>query len=93
MAGGKFTVTAALPYANGPLHLGHIAGVYLPADMTNPSIEIMNALGQKVQGWMIQNAAKTGEVSINMSNVPDGVYFLKVTSNGKVEVKRFVKAD
>jgi methionyl-tRNA synthetase len=33
MAGGKFTITAALPYANGPLHLGHIAGVYLPADI------------------------------------------------------------
>jgi methionyl-tRNA synthetase len=33
MAGGKFTVTAALPYANGPLHLGHVAGVYLPADI------------------------------------------------------------
>jgi len=28
-----FTVTAALPYANGPLHLGHVAGVYLPADL------------------------------------------------------------
>ncbi len=26
-------VTAALPYANGPLHLGHLAGAYLPADM------------------------------------------------------------
>ncbi len=29
----KYTVTCALPYANGPLHLGHIAGVYLPADI------------------------------------------------------------
>lgn len=29
----KFTVTAALPYANGPIHLGHVAGVYLPADI------------------------------------------------------------
>ena len=29
----SYTVTAALPYANGPLHLGHIAGVYLPADI------------------------------------------------------------
>lgn len=28
----RYTVTAALPYANGPLHLGHIAGAYLPAD-------------------------------------------------------------
>lgn len=28
----KFLITAALPYANGPLHFGHIAGAYLPAD-------------------------------------------------------------
>ncbi|MCT4582658.1 MAG: methionine--tRNA ligase [Flavobacteriales bacterium] len=29
----RYTVTAALPYANGPLHLGHLAGVYVPADI------------------------------------------------------------
>ena len=29
----KILVTAALPYANGPLHLGHLAGAYLPADL------------------------------------------------------------
>jgi methionyl-tRNA synthetase len=29
----QYTITAALPYANGPLHLGHVAGVYLPADI------------------------------------------------------------
>ncbi|MBX7182768.1 MAG: methionine--tRNA ligase [Bacteroidia bacterium] len=28
-----YTITAALPYANGPLHIGHIAGAYLPADI------------------------------------------------------------
>lgn len=28
----KFLITSALPYANGPLHFGHIAGAYLPAD-------------------------------------------------------------
>lgn len=28
----RHTITAALPYANGPLHIGHIAGAYLPAD-------------------------------------------------------------
>ena len=33
MKNQKYTVTAALPYANGPLHLGHVAGVYLPADI------------------------------------------------------------
>jgi len=29
----KYTITSALPYANGPLHIGHIAGAYLPADI------------------------------------------------------------
>jgi len=29
----RILVTAALPYANGPLHIGHIAGAYLPADL------------------------------------------------------------
>lgn len=29
----RYTVTAALPYTNGPLHIGHLAGVYVPADI------------------------------------------------------------
>jgi len=29
----RYTVTSALPYANGPLHIGHLAGVYVPADL------------------------------------------------------------
>ncbi len=29
----RYLVTAALPYANGPLHIGHLAGCYLPADI------------------------------------------------------------
>jgi methionyl-tRNA synthetase len=29
----RYTVTSALPYANGPIHIGHVAGVYLPADI------------------------------------------------------------
>ena len=30
---GRILVTTALPYANGPIHLGHLAGCYLPADV------------------------------------------------------------
>lgn len=33
MSAKRYTVTSALPYANGPLHIGHIAGAYLPADI------------------------------------------------------------
>ena len=29
----RHTITAALPYANGPIHIGHLAGVYVPADI------------------------------------------------------------
>ncbi|MFK7953109.1 MAG: methionine--tRNA ligase [Ekhidna sp.] len=29
----RHTITAALPYANGPVHIGHLAGVYVPADI------------------------------------------------------------
>jgi len=32
-AAQRILVTAALPYANGPIHLGHLAGAYLPADI------------------------------------------------------------
>lgn len=29
----RYLITAALPYANGPVHIGHLAGVYVPADI------------------------------------------------------------
>ncbi len=38
-------VTAALPYANGPIHLGHLAGVYVPADIY---VRYLRARGQSV---------------------------------------------
>lgn len=41
----RFTVTAALPYANGPLHIGHLAGCYLPADTY---VRLLRLLGKDV---------------------------------------------
>ncbi len=32
-ATNRYTITAALPYTNGPIHIGHLAGVYVPADI------------------------------------------------------------
>ncbi|MGC1471462.1 MAG: methionine--tRNA ligase [Psychroserpens sp.] len=32
-ASKRYTITAALPYTNGPIHIGHLAGVYVPADI------------------------------------------------------------
>ncbi len=38
-------VTTALPYANGPVHIGHLAGVYVPADIY---VRYLRAKGQEV---------------------------------------------
>lgn len=40
-----YTVTAALPYANGPIHIGHLAGVYLPADIY---VRYLRSCGKRV---------------------------------------------
>lgn len=42
----KILITAALPYANGPLHIGHLAGCYLPADIY---ARYQRAAGHRVQ--------------------------------------------
>ena len=41
----RHTVTAALPYANGPVHIGHLAGVYVPADIY---VRYLRAKGEDV---------------------------------------------
>ena len=46
MANERFLVTAALPYSNGRLHVGHIAGAYLPADTY---VRYMRAMGREVR--------------------------------------------
>jgi methionyl-tRNA synthetase len=45
MARRRYTVTAALPYSNGLLHVGHIAGCYLPADVF---VRYLRSRGDKV---------------------------------------------
>ncbi|MFA8451586.1 MAG: methionine--tRNA ligase [Bacteroidales bacterium] len=38
----RYTITTALPYANGPVHFGHLAGVYVPADIYVRYLRMMN---------------------------------------------------
>lgn len=59
----KTTVTAALPYANGPVHIGHVAGVYLPADiyvryLRNCGREVLFICGSDEHGVPITIRAK-----------------------------------
>lgn len=41
----RYLVTSALPYANGPIHFGHVVGAYLPADVY---VRTLRALGEEV---------------------------------------------
>ena len=38
----RHTVTAALPYANGPIHIGHLAGAYIPGDIYSRYLRLLN---------------------------------------------------
>ena len=41
----RYTVTSALPYANGPLHIGHLAGCYIPSDIY---VRYLRSMGRDV---------------------------------------------
>ena len=64
----RFTVTSALPYANGPLHIGHIAGAYLPADIfvryqKSKGNDVAFICGSDEHGAAITIRAKQDDVS------------------------------
>jgi methionyl-tRNA synthetase len=59
----RYTVTAALPYANGPLHIGHIAGAYLPSDtyvryLRLKGVDVVYVCGSDEHGVAITLGAK-----------------------------------
>lgn len=63
----RYTVTAALPYANGPIHIGHLAGVYLPADIY---VRLLRLLGHEV---LFVSGSDEGGVAITFRARQEGV--------------------
>jgi methionyl-tRNA synthetase len=64
----RYTVTAALPYTNGPIHIGHLAGVYVPADiyvryLRSQNKDVAFICGSDEHGVAISIRAKKEEVS------------------------------
>ena len=58
----RYTITAALPYANGPKHIGHLAGAYIPADLYVRYLrlsgkEVVFVCGSDEHGTAIPNQA------------------------------------
>ena len=64
----RYTITAALPYTNGPIHIGHLAGVYVPADiyaryLRNIGKDVAYICGSDEHGVAIPMRAKKEGVS------------------------------
>lgn len=65
----RYTVTAALPYTNGPIHIGHLAGVYVPADIYARYLrltgnDVIFVCGSDEHGVAISMKAKKEGVSV-----------------------------
>ena len=64
----RYTITAALPYTNGPIHIGHLAGVYVPSDIYSRYLRLQNKdvafiCGSDEHGVAISMKAKKEGVS------------------------------
>lgn len=64
----RYTITAALPYTNGPIHIGHLAGVYVPADIYARYLrligrDVLFVCGSDEHGVAISMKAKKEKVS------------------------------
>ncbi len=64
----RYLITSALPYANGPLHLGHLAGVYVPSDIYTRYLRMrgedaIHVCGSDEHGVPITLKARSEEVS------------------------------
>ena len=64
----RYTITAALPYTNGPIHIGHLAGVYVPSDIYSRYLrlqgkDVLFVCGSDEHGVAISMKAKKEGVS------------------------------
>ncbi|WP_421827334.1 methionine--tRNA ligase [Larkinella sp.] len=78
----RYTVTAALIYANGPIHIGHIAGCYLPADIY---VRYLRATGKDVA--FISGTDEHG-VPITIRAQKEGITPQQVVDKYYVQIKR-----
>lgn len=81
----KRLITAALPYANGPLHFGHLAGVYIPADIYHRHCQLLG-----VESVYICGSDEHG-VAITMSAEKNGVSYQAWVDRWNLEHQKLFK--
>ena len=78
----RYTVTAALIYANGPIHIGHLAGCYIPADIY---VRYLRAIGADVK--FISGTDEHG-VPITIRAQKEGITPQQVVDKYYVQIKK-----
>ena len=78
----RYLVTAALPYANGPMHLGHLVGAYLPADCY---VRTLRALGH--EACFVCGTDEHG-VAITIGAEQEGAPYPEYVARWRAEIKR-----
>lgn len=75
----RYTITAALPYTNGPIHIGHLAGVYVPSDIYSRYLrlkgkDVLFVCGSDEHGVAISmKAKKEGKTPQEVIDKYDGI--------------------
>lgn len=85
----RYLLTAALPYANGPIHLGHLAGVYVPADIYSRYLrakktDVLFVCGSDEHGVPI--TIKARQEGVSPQDVVDKYHFLNKESFEKLGI-------
>ncbi|MCB9915846.1 MAG: methionine--tRNA ligase [Planctomycetes bacterium] len=78
----RYLVTSALPYANGPIHFGHVAGAYLPADVY---VRLLRMQGEDV--LFVCGADEHG-AAITINAEQEGVDYPSYVARWRAEFKR-----
>ena len=75
----RYLVTSALPYANGPIHIGHLAGVYIPSDIYSrylrmKGVDVISICGSDEHGVPI--TLKARKENVTPQEIVDRYHFL-----------------
>jgi methionyl-tRNA synthetase len=75
----RYLVTSALPYANGPIHIGHLAGVYIPSDIYTrylrmKGVDVISICGSDEHGVPI--TLKARKEGVTPQEIVDRYHFL-----------------
>ena len=75
----RYLVTSALPYANGPIHIGHLAGVYIPSDIYTrylrmKGVDVISICGSDEHGVPI--TLKARKEGVSPQEIVDRYHFL-----------------